>query len=244
MEFIKNLYHIFLYQPLFNALILLYQYLPGHDFGVAIIVLTILIRILIYPFVTKSIESQKVLSGLQAKVKEIQKKYKDDKEKQARETMDLYKREKINPFGAYVPLFIQLVVLITFYQVILKGLNPESMGLLYGFVANPGTINPVFLGLINLSLASPAIAVLAGMAQFLQGKTMYPQMKKAQKDDKTAQFSNAMQKQMMYVMPFITVLFLFKLPSVIGIYWIVASIFSVFQQQLILKKQNTQQENA
>jgi len=244
MSLIKNFFHIFLYQPLFNALILIYQYLPGHDFGVAIIVLTILIRILIFPFVTKSIESQKVLSDLQVKVKEIQKKYKDDKERQAKETMDLYKREKINPFSAYIPLFVQLVVLIAFYRVVLRGLNPGSMSLLYGFVSNPGAINPVFLGIINLSMASPIMAILAGVAQFLQGKTMYPQMKKAQKDDKTAQFSNAMQKQMMYVMPLITVLFLLKLPSVIGIYWIVTSIFSVFQQQLILKRQNTQQKNA
>ncbi|PIX88058.1 MAG: hypothetical protein COZ30_01955, partial [Candidatus Nealsonbacteria bacterium CG_4_10_14_3_um_filter_36_16] len=99
MDIFINLFKVILYQPLFNALVLLYQYLPGHDFGVAVIVLTILIRLILYPLMVQSIKSQKVLSELQPKIQEIQQKYKGDKEKQAKETMGLYQREKINPFG-------------------------------------------------------------------------------------------------------------------------------------------------
>ena len=95
--FLIDLFNTILYRPLFNVLILFYQYLPGHDFGIAIIVLTILIRLILWPSMTKSIVSQKRLSQLQPKLKEIQKKYKGDLKRQNKETMELYKKEKINP---------------------------------------------------------------------------------------------------------------------------------------------------
>ena len=72
MGFFISVFNLILYQPLFNALILLYQYLPGHDFGIAVIVLTILIKIILYPLGAKGVKSQKALSSLQPKIKEIQ----------------------------------------------------------------------------------------------------------------------------------------------------------------------------
>ena len=96
MNFFVNAFNLILYQPLFNALVLLYQYLPGHDFGVAVLVLTILIKFLFYPLGTIAIRSQKNLSDLQPKLKEIQQKYKDDKERQAKVDAinDAHKGEK------------------------------------------------------------------------------------------------------------------------------------------------------
>jgi len=99
MDFIIGAFNTILYQPLFNALIFLYQYLPGQDFGIAVIVLTVLIRVLFYPLMLKSITSQRALSELQPKIQEIQEKYKNDKERQSKEMMQLYQREKINPLG-------------------------------------------------------------------------------------------------------------------------------------------------
>ena len=103
MEFFISAFNTILYKPLFNALVVLYQYLPGKDFGVAVIVLTLIIRFILYPLMVKSIKSQKVLSELQPKIKEIQEKLKEDKEKQTKEMMALYQREKINPFGGCLP---------------------------------------------------------------------------------------------------------------------------------------------
>ncbi|MFH1714245.1 MAG: YidC/Oxa1 family membrane protein insertase [Candidatus Nealsonbacteria bacterium] len=236
MEFFILVFNTILYKPLFNALVLIYQYLPGKDFGIAVILLTLMIRFLLYPLMVKSIRSQKELAELQPKIQEIQKKYKDDKEKQTKETMELYRKEKINPFGGCLPFLLQLPILIALYRVFWSGMKPESMQKLYSFVPNPGVIDPTFLGFINLGESNFIIAGLAGVAQFFQSKTMLPKTKGQSKEGQMSQFSNMMQKQMLYFFPIITVVILLNLPSAIGIYWIVTALFSVWQQQIIMKK--------
>lgn len=236
MELLISIFNTVLYQPLFNILVLLYEHLPGHDFGVAVIGLTVIIRIFLYPLMAKSIKSQKILSELQPKVQEIQQKYKNDKEKQAKETMGLYQKEKINPFGGCLPLLIQLPILIALFQVFWKGLQPEAMKWLYSFVPHPGEIDPSFLGIINLSQASLPLAILAGITQFFQTKMITPKTLKPQTKDQMSQFSNMMQKQMLYFFPIFTVFILWKLPAAIGLYWVITALFSILQQYLIFKK--------
>jgi len=230
-----NAYNLILYQPLFNILVLLYKYLPGHDFGIAVIVLTAVIRLALYPLMAQSIKSQKILSELQPKIQEIQQKHKTEKEKQAQEIFELYKKEKINPFGSFLPLLIQLPVLIALYQVFWKGLLPESMVKLYSFISSPGLINPTFLGIINLGQGSLILAILAGVCQFFQTKMMTPKLKNTKSQDQMGQFSNMLQKQMLYFFPIFTVFILWKFPAAIALYWIVTSLFSIGQQYLIFK---------
>ncbi|MCX6760782.1 MAG: YidC/Oxa1 family membrane protein insertase [Candidatus Nealsonbacteria bacterium] len=234
MNFFIHGFTVLLYNPLFNALVLLYLYLPGRDFGVAVIVLTILIRIVLYPLMVKSLKSQKNLSELQPKMQEIQEKHKNDKEMQTKEMMALYQREKINPFGGCLPILLQFPILIALYQVFWKGLGPNTMHHLYSFIPNPGTISTSFLGLINLTEPSIVLAVLSGIIQFFQTKTMTPQKKNVQgKKDQMSQFSDIMQKEMLYFFPILTVFILWRLPSAIGLYWIVTGLFSIYQQILV-----------
>jgi YidC/Oxa1 family membrane protein insertase len=236
MNFFINLYNTVLYRPLFNALIIFYQLIPGHDFGVAVILLTILTRLIIYPLMTQSLKSQKTLAGLQPKIQEIQDKYKDDKERQGKELISLYQREKINPFGGLLPLLIQLPILIALYQVFWKGLRPEEITNLYSFVSQPGVINPSFLGLINLGQASLTLAILAGICQFFQSKEIISQSpQQSKKTDQMSQFSNMLQKEMLYFFPIFTVLILWKLPAAIALYWITTSLFSLVQQYTFFK---------
>lgn len=232
---ISNIFNAFLYQPLFNALILLYIYLPGHDFGVAVIVLTVLIRFLLYPLMAQSIKSQKILSELQPKIQEIQKKYADDKEKQSRAMMELYKKEKFNPFGGCLPLLVQLPLLIALYQVFWRGFKIEQLNFLYNFVPNPGAINPMFLGIMNLAEPSISLAVLAGISQFLQSKMTMPKLSQSPQKGQMGQFSQIMQKQMLYFFPIFTVFILWKMPAAIGLYWTVSTLFSIAQQYIIYK---------
>ncbi len=236
MSFIVSVFNTFLYQPLFNALILLYIYLPGHDFGIAVIVLTILIKVIFYPLGSKAIKSQKALSELQPKVKEIQEKYKEEKEKQAQEMMALYKREKINPFSGFLLILVQLPVLIALYRVFWQGLNPEQMSLLYSVVLTPESINPSFLGLMNLAEPSSILAILAGIFQFVQVKMVIPKTQKSQ--GKKSDFSKMMQTQMQYFLPIFTVVILFRLPAAIGLYWVTTTLFTIGQQCLFTKKQS------
>jgi len=233
-EFLTNFFNVLLYQPLFNSLVLLYNYIPGHDFGIAIIFLTIVIRIILYPVSVKALNSQKALQSLQPKMQEIQKKYKDNKEQLAKETLELYRKEKISPFSGLFLALIQLPILIALYSVFWKGLNPEELANLYSFVSSPGQINSIFLGMIDLSKANLLLAVLAGIFQFFQTKMLTP--KNVPGQGKNSDISQMMQKQMVYFFPFLTVFILMSLPSAIGLYWIVSGIFSIVQQYFILKK--------
>ncbi len=235
MNIFTTLFNTILYQPLFNALILLYAFLPGHDFGIAIIVLTLIIKLIFYPLGTQSIRSQKVLSDLQPKIQEIQKKYKNDKEQQMKLTMELYKKEKINPFSGCLPLLIQLPILIALYRVFWHGLQPSEMSYLYRFVPNPGSIDPTFLGIINLSAPNIILAILAGVLQFVQVKMVTPKSQ-PKEGGKNMQFTDMIQKQTLYFLPIFTIFILWRLPSAIGLYWVAITIFSIIQQYLIFKK--------
>ncbi len=249
-----ELFHTLLYQPLMNILIFLYQVVPGNDFGVAIIILTALIRLALYPLSAKGIRSQKAITELQPRIKEIQEKYKEDKEKQVKEVLEVYKEAKVNPFSGFVPLLIQLPVLIALYRVLWGVQSGEFATVLYGFISFPGEINSVFLGFIDLAkvgifdtngattplFGNMLIIFGAGVAQYFQMKMVMAQKpqpkKKKKKSDPATDMAEKMQKQMIYFLPFFTIFILFKLPLAIGLYWLASTLFSLVQQHFILNK--------
>ncbi len=233
-EAIGNFFYIILYQPLFNLLIFLYTAVPGQDFGVAIICLTLIIRIVLFPLSVKAIKSQRALQKLQPKIQEIQTKYKDDRETQAKETLALYKAENINPFSGLLLALIQLPILIALYRVFWNGLNPKQLAFLYGFVANPGHVNALFLHQIDLSQPNIIFAVLAGLTQYFQTKMLLPKI--TPDKSKGPDMAQMMQKQMVYFLPVFTIIILLRLPSALGLYWIASGIFSIVQQYIILQR--------
>ena len=240
-NFFIDVFNITLYKPLFNALILFYDYIPGHDFGIAVIVLTAVIRILLFPLSAQGIRSQKALQKLQPKIKEIQEKYKKDKEKQAKASMELYQKEKVNPFSGCLPLLIQLPILFALYRVFWRGLQPGSLVNVYSFIPHPGQINPIFLGFMDLGKPSIALAIVTGITQFFQTKMTNPRAQKTgeQTDNnkaKVSDFSNILQNQMLYLFPAFMVLILLKLPAALALYLIVTGLFTILQQYLIFKK--------
>ncbi len=232
---IINFFYIILYQPLFNSLIFLYDYIPGRDFGVSIIALTLIIRIILFPISVKAVNSQRGLQKLQPKLKEIQNKYKDDKEKQAKEILELYKTEKINPFSGLLLAIIQLPILIALYRVFWDGLNQKKLTALYGFVLNPNHINAFFLHAIDLSKPNIIFAVLAGITQYFQTKMLIPKIDKTKPKSKEPDLSQIMQNQMVYFFPVFTIIILFGLPSALGLYWTISGLFSIIQQYVIFK---------
>jgi len=228
------LFHEILYRPLLNALVFLYNIIPGHDLGIAIIALTLIIRFILYPLSKKAIVSQKAVSLLQPKIKEIQRKFKDNKEAQTKAVMEFYKKNKINPFGGCLPLLIQLPIFIALYRVFINGLTPESLEALYPFIQNPGSINATFLGLIDLARKGYIpLAILAGAFQFIQGKMMQLKSPKKVKGD----MGSMMGQQMIYFMPILTVYIAMVVPAALALYWVVITLFAIFQQWLILKNQ-------
>lgn len=256
MNIITFIYTDLIYRPLFNILIFLYNIIPGHDIGIAIILLTVLVRLVLYKFNSKSIKSQRELQEIQPEIREIQKKYKDNKEKQAQELMAVYQKHKINPFSGCLPLLIQFPIIIALYWVFLNGFHDENLKFLYSFVQNPGHLNALsFGGIVDLSTPNIYLALLAGALQYFQTQSLMsvnkPKEKKEEKkeEEKTAEekmqdFTQSMSQSMMYTMPVVTFLFSMGLPSGLALYWSVTTLFAIVQQYLIIKKRKNSEPAA
>jgi len=246
----------FVYAPIYNLLVFVYNLLPFGDFGVAIIVVTLIIKFLLIPLSRKQIESQKKMTELQPKIKELQKKYKDDKEKQSRALMELYKTNKSNPFSGCLPMVVQLVFLIAIYRVLFNISQANLMvdgNILYDFIKNPGQINKMFLGLIDLSTAvnlgnitfseipKMILVLLAAFSQYFQTKMLMAKQKtivSSQNDDKP-DFSQMLSKQMLYLGPLLTLFIGVKFPSGLALYWLVSTVFMIIQQYFLEKEVQT-----
>ncbi len=241
-----NIFHTYLYQPIFNLLVFLYNVIPGADVGFAIIALTVIIKMILWPFMNKSLQSQKALQQIQPKIEELKTKHKDNKEALAKEMMELYQQEKVNPLSSCLPILLQLPVLIALYQVLLNGFGAEQMSNLYPFIQNPGTMNHIFLGLVDLSKVNIVLAVLAGGFQFWQTKMMIgKQPPKEVKGTKGAQDESvlaSMNKSMMYFMPVVTVMIGASLPGGLTLYWVTITVVSIIQQLIVFKKKEKKEQ--
>lgn len=225
MGFISDIFHI-LDQPILNALTLLYTYLPGQDFGVAVIVLTLLLRLVLYPLSAKAFESQKAQMRIQDKVKALQEQYKGQRDELSRKLLELYRLEKINPFAAILPLLPQLLVLLSLYRVLNGGFGEGQLSL----------IDPSFFGIVNLGEKFWPFALAAGVSQFIQGKQMLPRQQKAGAKD----VSQNIQTKMVYALPLLTVVFALQFPSALSLYWTTSNIFSIAQQWHLMRKSKIQ----
>lgn len=232
-------------QPLVNVLVSLYNVLPGNDFGIAIIALTLLVKVVLWPFTALQIKQQRALQAIQPKIDEIRKKYKDDREAQGRELMSLYGREKVNPAASCLPLLIQIPVFIGLYRALSQGITALDPALLYSFVDNPGVIHASLLGIVDLTKRSIPLAVGAALVQFYQSRQL---MKSAAPtvtpppaevaDAPGAQdesMATIMNRQMMYTMPLLTAAIGWTLPAGLTLYWFVMSVLSVVQQWWIAR---------
>lgn len=192
-----NIFDILILQPIFNVLMLIYGLIPGGDFGVSVILLTIIIRFLMWPLIKKQLHQTKLMREMQPELKRIKVKAKGNKQLEAQMMMELYREKGISPFGSIGILIVQLPIFIALYQTInivtrsrdLIGkytYDPiESIPAIRDLVANPDGFNETFAGFINLTkaaLGQPEIywpililAVAAAGLQFVQSKQITPQ---------------------------------------------------------------------
>lgn len=231
-----GLFDTVLYTPFFNFLVFLYNTIAFQDFGLSIVLLTLTIRLILSPLSIKTFKSQKILSELQPRVKEIQEKFKDDSSKQTQQIMEMYRQYKINPFSGCLPLLIQLPVLIALYQVSIAGFEQNSLSILYSFVGKPDLLNSTSFGFIDLTKKSLFLSVLAGIAQFLQTRLSVASHKTSifRKESSPNPLA-LMNQQMLYFLPVITIIISMSFPAGLPLYWIATTLFSIVEQ-LYLKQ--------
>ena len=224
-----NFFHAILYQPMLNLLIWLYHVIPGSDMGFAIIALTVVVKLVLWPLSHSSLKSQKALQELQPKMDAIKQQFKDDKEAQAKAMMELYTKEKVSPLSSCLPLLIQLPILIALYQVLGAGIG----------TVNPA-INHLFLGILNLGERSVFLALLAGILQYFQTKMLIvkrsPAAVRGKPGAKDEDMLAVMNKSMTLFMPIMTVFIGFSLPGGLALYWVALNVITIIQQALAFKK--------
>jgi YidC/Oxa1 family membrane protein insertase len=237
---IHNIWNLVLYRPLLNALAALVSIIPGGDVGLAVIVLTILVKLILFPLSQKSIESQAEMNILAPELSKI-KASGASKEEQAKQTFDLYKKHNTNPFSGCLLVLIQIPIIFALYYVFYKGIKFDG-GLLYSFVHIPEHMNMIFLGLLDISKKSFILAILAGVSQYLQAYFM-PQPVPVPKTDNSSDsfadsFTKSMGMQMKYVFPFIVAFIAYRISGAIALYWITSNLFMVGQQIYVKKEKN------
>ena len=242
--FFTKVFRTFVTKPLFNGLIFIASFMPGHNLGLAIIVLTILVKLVLLVPNKHALEGQKKIQELQPRLDEIKKKYPGDAKRVQEETMKLWKEMKINPLQSCLPTLFQFPILIGLFFVIKNGVSIEtSQHLLYGFYLH---LPPRFLGhmLLGFDLLKPSIYVfppLLVLLQFLQMKMMM-QRKKPKPTEIVIQpagkkpFELDQQTVMTYILPFMIGFFAFKFPTAVSLYWGVSTLFGIGQQWFVMKK--------
>ena len=180
------------------------------NFGVSIIIVTILIKIALLPLTLKQDKSMKEMKKIQPELEKLKEKYANDKQMLNIKTMELYKEHKVNPLGGCLPLLIQLPILIALFGVLRNGIIPQDSSFLW----------------LKLSDKDPyyILPILNGAVSFFQQKLM------------GSADSNPQMKNMMYIFPIMMIFISYRMPSGLQLYWLTSSILAVVQQYFIMKK--------
>ncbi len=230
------LYHTFFFDPLYNALIILFRVLPWADAGIVVIILTVLVRLLLFPLSRKAVLTQIRMNQIAPDLEKIKENYKNNPEEQARKTLALYQEKKINPFSGIFVILIQLPIIFALYRIFLhfSEINPE---LLYFFVQAPENINTLFIGMIDLSASSILLAMLAAISTYFQlhVSVQSQKPKSGGSNSFSDNLSRNMQSQMKYFFPVIVFLISYKISAAISLYWFVTNLFSIGQEIVIRK---------
>lgn len=210
-------------EPLYNLLVLIIGLVPGYDVGLAIIILTILVRLVLVPLQQKMIRTQAAMRVVEPLIKEIRAKYKDNSVEQAQRIMAVYRNYRVNPFASIILMVIQIPILLGLYFVFIDlSSHPEW---LYSFVTKPTVINDLWIGLVDLTKPNWLLAVIAAISQYIQISLAMPKIKPnvANPND----FAQTMNKQMRYMMPGMIFVISLGVPSAVTLYWVTSNLFMI-----------------
>ncbi|MDD4628311.1 MAG: YidC/Oxa1 family membrane protein insertase [Candidatus Peribacteraceae bacterium] len=245
---LTRIFRAFITKPFLNFLIFIASILPNHSLGIAIIVLTILVKLLLFIPTQHALEGQKKMQKAQPHLDEIRRRFKDDPKRMQEETMKVWKEHKINPFQSCLPTLVQLPVLIGLFYVIRDGsVLATSRHLIYEpYLHLAWTFNTQFIG---FDLLKPSVFVfppLLVLLQFLQMKLTFAindRKKKVQQGDKPAPATDSSQKMqqnmMLYGLPLMIGVFAYQFPAAVSLYWGVSTLFAIGQQIIVNREKIT-----
>lgn len=235
------LYTTFVYDPLYNGLVVLMN--AAHlvswvDAGIVVVIFTVIVKLILFPISKKAARTQLIMNTVAPELEAIKKKFKDDKQAQARETLAFYKQKEINPFSSIFLLFIQLPIIFALYKIFYTtGFSSVNTEILYSWVSIPPAIGTHFLGLIDVSQKSAILAILAAVSQYFQINISMPKSAPRQEGAKLHDdLVRNMQTQMKYVFPVMILFISWNVAGALALYWVTSNLFMI-AQELYIRKQ-------
>ncbi len=229
---ISNIYHLIIFNPLYNGLIFLFDTFPLVDAGFAVIIFTIIVRLILFPLSKKSIVTQVRMKEIEPEINRLRQTI-TDKQQQALKIMELYKEKKVNPFSSIFLLLIQLPIIYSLYYIFVRsGLPTIDSSILYSFVNVP-SINMHFLGIFDMSVGSVFLSICAAIAQFFQLQYSFSNTTTQSTSNPSVNAAQDMMKNMKYIFPVIVFLISYKVSAVVAIYWSISSLFTLGQELVV-----------
>lgn len=223
------MFHTFFYEPIYNLIVLVLTFIPLHDIGAAIVVVTLIVKAILLPFNMSALRTQYMMKKIEPEMNKIKELQKKDPQAASKQMIDLYRKEKINPFSSLFAMILQIPIFIALYIVFSKGLfdDPKSI---YSFVTFPDTLHTVAFGIFDVTEKNIVIALLAGLSSYFLAVRQTAQMgtpKDAKKQNKEDSFQDhfmkSMKIQLLYVLPVIITISAMALPSALGLYWFISN---------------------
>lgn len=229
---ISAFFHTFFYNPIYNALVALVALVPGSDVGIAVVILTALIRLVLLPLSLSAARTQRAIKSLEPKIKELKEKHKGDREKEAIETLALYRSERVNPFASILTVLAQIPILLALYWVFrYEPFSALDSPRLYPFTPLPHGVSLEFLGLVSVAGKSMVLAALAGLTQFFQAHlALSGTMKQSASSGMQGDFQKIMSLQLKYVFPFLIATISYTTSGAVALYFITTNLAGALQE--------------
>lgn len=234
---IGSIFHAAIYAPLYNGLVYLVDIMPWHDMGLAVIVLTIIVRVILFPLSRRAVQAQMAMKALTPEIEELKKKFKDDREAQSKAIFALYKERDIHPFAGLGLVLVQFPVLIGLYWVFSHGGLPViDSTTLYSFVPSPSTVHMDFLGLIPLSGHSILLAITAAITQFVYTRLSMGPVATVDPTPVESSLSGDLAKsfdtQARYILPAFIGIISYSVAAAAPLYWTTSNLAMIAQEYL------------
>ena len=225
------------FNPFYNALVVLAALVPGNDLGIAIIILTLLVKGLLAPFAHRALKMQRSMRELEPKMKALKEKH-TNQEEQALKMMELYREHGVNPFTSIFIMLIQIPIIFGLYFVFRTGVDLSSPDL-YSFILRPDHISNMFLGIVDLAKPSIVLGLLAMVTQFFQTQLSVPPAPKPAPGAESSfqdEFARSMSFQARFILPVFIFIVSLKLQAALPLYWATSNLFGIAHELYIRRE--------
>lgn len=232
------MFNTFFYEPIYNLVAIVLSFVPLHDIGTAIVIVTLIVKLFLLPINISALRTQYLMKRIEPEMKEVKELQKKDPQASAKKMVELYRREKINPFSSIFGMILQIPIFFALYFVFAKGFIEEK-DKLYSFVTFPENLHTIAFGIFDVTEKNIVVALLAGVSSYILAKRQTEAMSSnAKKGEESFQdhLMKSMKIQLLYIIPIIVAVSGAILPSALALYWLVSNVVSYAQDVYVKNK--------